>query len=84
MIKKDKTIYIVAGPNGSGKTTFAKELIKELRLPFLNADAIAFELSPRDLAKLRVQAGKIFLEQLDELLSFVNPKDATKLNTSFS
>ncbi|MEK6560859.1 MAG: AAA family ATPase, partial [Nitrospirota bacterium] len=43
---KTKNVYIIAGPNGSGKTTFAKELIKELNLPFVNADEIALEMSP--------------------------------------
>jgi predicted ABC-type ATPase len=58
-------VYIVAGPNGSGKTIFAKELIEEIHLPFLNADEIAISLSPEDLRKVKVRAGKIFLEEIE-------------------
>lgn len=65
---KTKNVYIIAGPNGSGKTTFAKELIKELRLPFVNADEIAFEMSPEDLAKARLKAGKAFFGRIDKYI----------------
>ena len=42
------TIYLIAGCNGAGKTTFAKEFLpKEVKcLRFLNADEIARGLSP--------------------------------------
>lgn len=36
--------YIIAGANGSGKTTFAKEFSKKKSLNFINADEIAKEL----------------------------------------
>lgn len=65
---KAKNVYIIAGPNGSGKTTFAKELIKELRLPFVNADEIAFEMSPENLTKARIRAGKVFLARIDKYI----------------
>ena len=44
------TIYLIAGCNGAGKTTFAKEFLpKEVKcLRFLNADEIARGLSPFD------------------------------------
>jgi len=61
----DKVAYIIAGPNGSGKTTFAREFIKETGLPFLNADEIALKLAPRQIEKARVRAGKIFLTQIE-------------------
>jgi predicted ABC-type ATPase len=42
------TIYVIAGCNGAGKTTFAKEFLPhEVKcLNFLNADLIAQGLSP--------------------------------------
>ena len=41
-------IYIIAGPNGSGKTTFAKEFLPNYAdcFEFVNADLIASGLSP--------------------------------------
>lgn len=41
----DKHI-IVAGPNGSGKTTVAKEIIEYQHFRYLSADDIAYEISP--------------------------------------
>ena len=51
---------IVAGANGSGKTTFAKEFIKEFSdFVYLNADEIKFN---EQVSKIK--AGKIFLKRL--------------------
>ena len=36
-----KTLYIIAGANGSGKTTFALNFSKLKNLKFINADEIA-------------------------------------------
>jgi predicted ABC-type ATPase len=65
----DKKAYIIAGPNGSGKTTFAKEFIKEVKLPFVNADEIAASLSPKNLEKVRVKAGKLFFQNIERLIA---------------
>ncbi len=40
----EKTVYIIGGSNGVGKTTFAKEFIKEGNIFFLNADEISKNL----------------------------------------
>ena len=41
------TIYLVAGCNGAGKTTFAREFLTSIGvIRFLNADEIARGLSP--------------------------------------
>jgi len=62
-----KQVYIIAGPNGSGKTILAKDLVEELELAFVNADEIALELAPDgDIKKVRLRAGKLFLKKLQE------------------
>lgn len=61
-----KKIVIIAGPNGSGKTTFAEQfLLGEAGCPdFINADLIARGLSPFAPERAAIQAGKIMLEQM--------------------
>ena len=59
-----KTLYLVAGPNGSGKTTMAKELIREDKITFLNAD----EIAARCRDNIGIRAGRILLEKLDCIL----------------
>lgn len=40
-------LHILAGPNGSGKTTFVHEILQPItRLPFINADEIAADRWP--------------------------------------
>ena len=43
-----KNVYVIAGSNGSGKTTFAKTFLPEYAKckRFINADLIAAGLSP--------------------------------------
>ena len=66
---KIKNIYIIAGPNGSGKTTFAKEFLPDYaKCPhFVNADLIAQGLSPFSPQIAAMKAGRLVLEQLREL-----------------
>jgi predicted ABC-type ATPase len=64
------TIYLIAGCNGAGKTTFAKEFLpKEVKcLRFLNADEIARGLSPLKPSASAIRAGRLLLKQVDEHL----------------
>lgn len=68
MADKERTLYIVAGANGTGKTTLAKELLKEKDLRFLNADELALKINPANIDKARIEAGRAFLKKLDSLL----------------
>jgi len=62
-------LYIIAGANGSGKTTFAKSFADIHGLHFINADEIAKELDPENITKHQVKAGRIFFEELNKRLS---------------
>lgn len=70
-----KTLYIIAGANGSGKTTFAMNFAQLENLKFINADEIAKEYDPTDIQKYKVKAGKKFFDELyislDEKSSFI-------------
>jgi predicted ABC-type ATPase len=57
-------LIILGGANGSGKTTFSKQILAETGYKFLNADEIEKELSCSKL-----QAGKEFFRRLEKFLS---------------
>jgi predicted ABC-type ATPase len=59
-----KTLYIIAGANGSGKTTFAMTYSQLKNLHFINADEIAKTYDPDDLEKYKIRAGKEFFRQV--------------------
>ncbi len=63
-----KTLYIIAGANGSGKTTFALNFAQQENLKFINADEIAKKYDPSDIQKYKIKAGKEFFEELDKSL----------------
>lgn len=62
------TIYVIAGCNGAGKTTFAREFLpKEVKcLRFLNADEIARGLSPLAPGAAAVKAARLLLAEFRE------------------
>lgn len=63
-------LYIIAGPNGAGKTTASYNLLPEILhcTNFVNADEIARGLSPFAPETVAIQAGRIMLERIEELL----------------
>ncbi len=68
---KGKAVYIIAGPNGSGKTTFARMFLPDyVNCPnFVNADLIAQGLAPFDPRAAAIKAGKLVLQQIHEYAS---------------
>jgi len=66
MESESPILYLIGGPNGSGKTTFAKEYLpsKVNCLTFLNSDEIAKGISPLSPSSGQIQAGKILLRNL--------------------
>jgi len=68
---KSKQVHIIAGPNGSGKTTFAIDFLPKVAScrNFINADLIARGLSPLDVDAVAVKAGRLFLERIEMQIS---------------
>jgi predicted ABC-type ATPase len=66
---KKTRLYVIAGPNGSGKTTFSKKFLPDYVecLEFVNVDLIAKGLSPFTPERAILQAGRIMLEQIHSL-----------------
>lgn len=54
---------VVAGPNGSGKTTFTREYLEQYPHPYLSADVIAEEMA-ESIAEVRLAAGRRFLTRV--------------------
>lgn len=63
-----RNVYIIAGPNGSGKTTFARLFLPDyVNCPhFVNADLIAMGLAPFEPRTAAIKAGKLVLQQIHE------------------
>lgn len=64
-----KNAVIIAGPNGVGKTTFAKRYLDIRRSEYISADEIALGLNPDDVKKVRVQAGKLFFQNIKTVVN---------------
>jgi len=67
----DKRLYIICGCNGAGKTTASFTVLPELLgcREFVNADEIARGLSPFNPESVAVEAGRLMLKRIDELLA---------------
>ncbi|MGK7945183.1 MAG: zeta toxin family protein [Microcystaceae cyanobacterium] len=64
-------LYIISGCNGSGKTTTAKQILPYFLdiYEYVNADEIAVGLSPFRPESVSLQAGKLMIKRLNELLN---------------
>ena len=67
----EKNLYIISGCNGAGKTTASYSVLPKLLdcKQFVNADEIAKGLSPFCPESVAIQAGKLMLLRIDELLA---------------
>ncbi|MDR0829030.1 MAG: zeta toxin family protein [Prevotellaceae bacterium] len=67
---KTPQLYIISGCNGAGKTTASFTILPEILdcKEFVNADEIARGLSPFQPEKVAIEAGKIMLRRIEELL----------------
>ncbi|MBI5881747.1 MAG: zeta toxin family protein [Elusimicrobia bacterium] len=62
-------LYVIAGPNGSGKTTFARRFLPYYARcqEFVNADLIAAGISPFHPETAAIQAGRLMLSRIHRL-----------------
>ena len=65
-----KNLYIISGCNGAGKTTASYTVLPEILdcREFVNADEIARGLSPFNSESMAVEAGRLMLKRIEELL----------------
>lgn len=66
----NKNLYIISGCNGAGKTTASFTVLPEILQckEFVNADEIAKGLSPFNPESVAIEAGRLMLQRIDELL----------------
>ena len=66
----NKNLYIIAGCNGAGKTTASYTILPEILecKEFVNADEIARGLSPFNPNSTSIEAGKLMLKRIRDLL----------------
>lgn len=66
-----RKLYIIAGCNGAGKTTASYTVLPEMLgcREFVNADEIARGLSPFNPASVGIEAGRLMLRRMDDLLA---------------
>ena len=64
-------LYIIAGCNGAGKTTASYTVLPEMLgcREFVNADEIAKGLSPFNPESVAIEAGRLMLQRMDDLLA---------------
>lgn len=67
----EKHLYIISGCNGAGKTTASFTVLPEILdcKEFVNADEIANGLSPFNPGSVAIEAGRLMLERINQLLS---------------
>ena len=65
----EPNVYIIAGPNGVGKTTFAREFLPNYAdcLNFINADLIAAGMAPFSPETAALRAGRFMLQEIDNM-----------------
>lgn len=64
-------LYIIAGCNGAGKTTASYSVLPDMLdcREFVNADEVARGLSPFQPDKVVIEAGRIMLNRIKELMA---------------
>ena len=68
--KKKMNLYVIAGCNGAGKTTASFTVLPEMLKcrEFVNADEIAAGISPFNPEGVAIQAGRLMIDRIIQLL----------------
>jgi predicted ABC-type ATPase len=76
-------LYIIAGCNGAGKTTACYTVLPEMLhcKEFVNGDNIATGISPFNPEKVAIDAGRIMLHRIHEL---INQKESFAFETTLA
>ena len=66
-----KNLYIISGCNGAGKTTASYTVLPDILdcREFVNADEIARGLSPFNPESVSIEAGRLMLQRIEDLLT---------------
>lgn len=64
----ERKIYIIAGHNGAGKTTFLKNFVKSTKLDYIDVDEIARSVKEKKFDILALKAGKIGFRKIETLV----------------
>lgn len=83
MQEDSRNLFIMAGCNGAGKTTASFSLLPDILNcnEFVNADEIAKGLSPFQVEKVAIEAGRIMLNRIQTLL---NNQESFAIETTLS
>jgi predicted ABC-type ATPase len=77
-------LHLLAGSNGSGKSTFAELLVKRTHLPFVNADLIAAEMWPGDRDEQSRRAREVSILAAEERERLLDARRSFITETVFS
>ena len=76
-----KQIYILAGANGTGKSTISRELLPAEGVVYINPDDIARELNPTAIDRVKILAGK---ETLIRITRFLDERRSFAIESTLS
>jgi predicted ABC-type ATPase len=62
-------VYIIAGANGSGKSTISKSIVTKINIPIIDPDAIAREINPLDPKSEAIAAGKTAINRAQKYIN---------------
>lgn len=69
LISMQKRVFILAGANGSGKSTISKVFLPAEGVVYINPDDTAKMLNPNSPEHAKIEAGKTTLRSINELMT---------------